>query len=623
MGLVASLLGAAAAREVPSLAGEETRAHVAGPHPYDATDESLGPPSDLVEFLPGYGVPPTPQYSGFLDASAAEPGTHLHYWFARCAREDWAKRPTVLWLNGGPGSSSVLGWLQEMGPLLVNRTGGLALNPWSWHEQANVFVLESPAGVGFSYCERQVSRRGACSNTDDSAAAAAAAALVVFFSEKFPKLRENAFYVAGESYAGVYVPTLARAILERNEKISKHPTLWKTERPIPLAGILVGDPCTSNAHQAESMDPLWYANKHGFVAEEDFRALRDECGDLFGARAGRGRKTSIQRDEKRRVRTTRNPLRRGRWRRDSSVAGNWGEWDANSSSSVFSSSDRFDSGSGSGSGSSPRCVAALRRFRMTTSDGFSQTWRNAWLNDLSLYGPSAVVRDDVPGTLNHDMARYVWRADVRAALHVERAPATTWPGPSDDWRYESQYAACNDFASEDAPSMIDFYRYLAPRLNQTIVFNGDTDPCVSYEGTRKAVAAVGFREIPGGNLRPYFVRQTGTNVAFLDEKPLLFGPDLSVATPGVQFAGHVTSYENNLQFVTVHGSGHMVPQFRPRIGTHLLRKLLRGEPFAPPLPDASALASESEEGFQKMMDRWTEEARRAKYVAGEDGGPER
>jgi hypothetical protein len=55
--------------------------------------------------------------------------------------------------------------------------------------------------------------------------------------------------------------------------------------------------------------------------------------------------------------------------------------------------------------------------------------------------------------------------------------------------------ACTSFwrvireqAPPGTPSMIDFYRYLAPKLQVTYVFNGDTDPCVSYE-VRHAKAA--------------------------------------------------------------------------------------------------------------------------------------
>ena len=52
----------------------------------------------------------------------------------------------------------------------------------------------------------------------------------------------------GESYAGVYIPTLTKELL--TDPIAKD--------VVPLKGIMVGDPCTDNAAQRDSMDPLWY-----------------------------------------------------------------------------------------------------------------------------------------------------------------------------------------------------------------------------------------------------------------------------------------------------------------------------------------------------------------------------
>lgn len=160
------------------------------------------PAKDAVSSLPTYGKPPTKQYSGYLNASDAEPGTYLHYWLAEAAVAEPHKAPVVLWLNGGPGSSSVLGMLQEQGPLIIDQGGKLLDNPYSWTRLANLLILESPAGVGYSYCAA-MEAGGACANTDVSTARAAAAALRDFFGSKFPELRASPFFITGESYAGV------------------------------------------------------------------------------------------------------------------------------------------------------------------------------------------------------------------------------------------------------------------------------------------------------------------------------------------------------------------------------------------------------------------------------------
>ena len=86
----------------------------------------------------------------------------LHYWL-QLSERDPSKDPVILWLNGGPGASSIMyGALTEMGQLVHtsrslrdNTTEAplLAYNPHSWSRVASVIYLESPAGVGFSYCE--------------------------------------------------------------------------------------------------------------------------------------------------------------------------------------------------------------------------------------------------------------------------------------------------------------------------------------------------------------------------------------------------------------------------------------------------------------------------------------
>ena len=67
---------------------------------------------------------------------------------------------------------------------------------------------------------------------------------------QFPALAANPFYITGESYAGVYCPTLAAEIVRGNAA---------GKPPIHLAGMAVGDPCTDTPSQRQSMDMLWYA----------------------------------------------------------------------------------------------------------------------------------------------------------------------------------------------------------------------------------------------------------------------------------------------------------------------------------------------------------------------------
>ena len=530
---------------------------------------SAAPLQDAVPTLPGFGTPPAPQYSGFLDATKADPeaGVHLHYWFAETTSTD-PNAPVILWLNGGPGSSSVLGMLQENGPLIINATGGLMENPHGWTQKANLVILESPSGVGYSYCANSLkSPAEGCINTDNSTARAARVAMQDFFGTKFPELAKRDFFITGESYAGVYVPTLAREILDNAPEIN-------------LQGVAVGDPCTDNKAQADSMDMIWYGHKNGFVPDELYDTLWNTCG---------ARHTPS--------------IAKGKW-------GAAAEEETATSSASSSSSRRLTFKNKS---PSPECILAERKYLASTSRGFSQGWNNAWMNDLTLYGPAAVVPFNMPGSLNYKTAQWMMRDDVMKALHVDTSPVNkkSWPGPGPKWSYTSQWNACNSAAPEGTPSMIDFYRNIAPRLTTTIVFNGDTDPCVSYEGTRQAIKEVGFNETVGGAYRPWFFNATATTEAILAEKPLLYGPDLSLVEAGAQFAGHVVTYEHNLHFVTVHGSGHMVPQFRPRVAFKLMSNLINNEEFAKPLLDDGKLESMTDDAFDAWLDTYTVAAKAA------------
>ena len=255
----------------------------------------------------------------------------------------------------------------------------------------------------------------------------------------------------------------------------------------------------------------------------------------------------------------------------------------------------------------PECKLAYRKFLLSSSRGLSQEWKDLYIDDYSLFAPVSNDEDIA-------MAKYLNRSDVREALHVTDAPIESWPYPSAGFDYTKQYDACNENPEPHAPSMIKFYDYLAPKLKAIWVYNGDTDPCVSYEGTRTAIKRVGYAELDGGSYRPWFYNHTAAPLEVLEEKAAMFGPDLLAISTGVQFGGEVVNYENNLSFLTVHGSGHMVPQFRPQAALHMLSKLLKLEHLSPLLPSNATLTSVCTLGFHEMMKKWTEKAKQCPYV---------
>ena len=122
------------------------------------------------------------------------------------SQKDPKNDPILVWFNGGPGCSSMLGFIQEHGPFVVeNGETKFKENKYSWNKEANVLYIESPVGVGYSYAFLQ----GDYNYTDDAVARDNLYALLDFYVWKFPEYSSNQLWISGESYAGIYVPYLA------------------------------------------------------------------------------------------------------------------------------------------------------------------------------------------------------------------------------------------------------------------------------------------------------------------------------------------------------------------------------------------------------------------------------
>jgi carboxypeptidase D len=105
-------------------------------------------------------------YAGLLPVSDKANASELYFWFVPSANE-LAGDEILIWLNGGPGCSSLEGFLQENGPFLWQYGTYLPVkNNWAWSNLTNVVWVEQPAGTGFSH----VGSDGAPQNEVESAA---------------------------------------------------------------------------------------------------------------------------------------------------------------------------------------------------------------------------------------------------------------------------------------------------------------------------------------------------------------------------------------------------------------------------------------------------------------------
>lgn len=179
--------------------------------------------ADQVLSLPGVSFPLNYRhYSGYLDSFK---NTQVHYWFfeSQTGAQNFSD-PVVVWLNGGPGCSSLFGEMLELGPIEYNEDDGtLRSNPNAWNKKVNLLFLESPSGVGFTYRPGQTDL-----STDDTETAQVNFNALKSFFVKFPHLTSNDFFITGESYAGFYIPTLSMLALD-----NKFPQNFK--------GVAIGD----------------------------------------------------------------------------------------------------------------------------------------------------------------------------------------------------------------------------------------------------------------------------------------------------------------------------------------------------------------------------------------------
>ena len=142
--------------------------------------------------------------------------TKYHFFIFNPFQHNSEKAPVLLWLQGGPGGSSLFGLFNENGPLQVTKDLKVIKRSSSWSLTHHIIYIDNPVGTGFSF-----TKKDKCyAKNQDNVATDLYFAMTQFFT-MFPNLKKNDFYVTGESYAGKYVPALTYKIHTLNPKATE------------------------------------------------------------------------------------------------------------------------------------------------------------------------------------------------------------------------------------------------------------------------------------------------------------------------------------------------------------------------------------------------------------------
>ncbi|XP_063778038.1 probable serine carboxypeptidase CPVL isoform X2 [Pseudophryne corroboree] len=176
----------------------------------------------LVGELPGSNVK---SYSGYLTVNKTCDSNLFFWFFPAQLRPETA--PVLLWLQGGPGGTSMFGLFVEHGPYIVQKNLTLVQREFSWTNKYSMLYIDNPVGTGFSFTR---DAKGYAVNQDDVGRDLYSA--LTQFYQIFPEYQQNDFYATGESYAGKYVPAIGYYIHTHN------PT---AKVKINFKGIAIGD----------------------------------------------------------------------------------------------------------------------------------------------------------------------------------------------------------------------------------------------------------------------------------------------------------------------------------------------------------------------------------------------
>ncbi|KAE9617952.1 putative carboxypeptidase C [Lupinus albus] len=209
------------------------------------------PENSLITELPGFnGTFPSKHYAGYVTVEKNHE-RNLYYYFV-ASEGNSSKDPVVLWLNGGPGCSSFDAFVYEHVFLQI--------------QVSNIIYLDSPAGVGFSYSNNKTDYI-----TGDFKTASDTHIFLLEWFKLYPEFLSNPLFISGESFAGIYVPTLANEIVKGIDAGVKPELNFK--------GYLIGNAATDEIVDGNALVP--FTHGMGLISDQLFEDITKECKGRF------------------------------------------------------------------------------------------------------------------------------------------------------------------------------------------------------------------------------------------------------------------------------------------------------------------------------------------------------
>ncbi|XP_055837109.1 venom serine carboxypeptidase-like [Episyrphus balteatus] len=206
-------------------------------------------------------------YSGYLTVDKHY-NSNLFFWYFP-AEVDPIHAPVVLWLQGGPGASSLFGLFTENGPFQFDGEK-LKKRDFRWSRKLNLIYIDNPVGTGFSFADDEA---GYSRNEKQVGHNLYEAMKQLFMLFDFSKTK--GFYVTGESYGGKYVPALAYYTHHAQKKSGPN------DVKIPLKGMAIGNGLSDPEHQMNYGDYLYQLGLIDSNGRDEFQAAEKKGIDCI------------------------------------------------------------------------------------------------------------------------------------------------------------------------------------------------------------------------------------------------------------------------------------------------------------------------------------------------------